>query len=272
MVYDQKKLREAQLSILDEIVRICSDYGLQYCLTWGTCLGAVRHKGYIPWDDDLDIAMPRKDFQRFIEIAVRNPSTDFFLDYYTTNPRYGHCFAKYCKSNTLFIEPNGIQQAIYVDIYVLDKVPGPDYSIQSKIPYLIHKIDALTTVRREGLKGRDSLTKIIYYLTRWIPVKWLFQWENKMMMKFEKSEASYYVDYGDFYYRMAEMTIPIFEFEPFAQIEFEGGKYNVPRNWDLFLKKAYGDYMTLPPVEKRVTHYPKYISFDTSKEDIELSK
>lgn len=272
MNYDRNKLREIQLSILDEIVNICSQFGLRYCLTWGTCLGAVRHKGFIPWDDDLDIAMPRADFQRFIDVSVQNPSSDFFLDYYTTNPRYGHCFAKYCKRNTLFIEPNGIEQAIYVDIYVLDKVPGPDYSKQCKIPYLIHKIDALTTVRREGLKGRDKQTKIIYYLTRWIPGKWLFRWENKLMMRFDSSEAEYYVDYGDFYYRMVEMTIPISEYQPFAQLEFEGKMYYVPRNWDLFLKKAYGDYMTLPPVDKRVTHYPKYISFDTSKETIEISK
>ena len=267
--YDQEKLRDVQLSILDEIVRICSINGLRYCLAYGTCLGAIRHQGYIPWDDDVDITMPRSDFQSFVEITKKENSQEFFLDYYLTNSRYGHCFAKYCKRNTLFIEPNGLEQSIYVDIFIQDKVPGPDYSKKSIIPSLIHKIDALTTVRREGLTGRDINTRVIYYLTWWIPVRWLFVLENKLMARYEKTDCSYYIDYGDSPYHMEERTIQICDFEPYEQALFEGKKYYIPRNWDLYLTKLYGDYMTLPPVEKRVTHYPQYISFDTTKDTSE---
>lgn len=271
MNYDQKKLREIQLSIMDEIVKICSNLGLRYCLVGGTCLGAVRHKGYIPWDDDIDIVMPRADFQTFINYTVDNPSEEYFLDYYTTNPTYGHCFAKYCKRNTLFIEPNGLKQAIYVDVYVQDKVPGPEYARDSKIPYLIHKIDALTTVRREGLVGRDFKTRCIYYLTKWIPVKWLFDWENKLMTRFEDTDASYYLNYGGIPCRMVIMTMPINEYEPYVQMPFENRMYNVPRNFDLYLRNAFGDdYMTLPPDEERVTHYPNCVCFDTSESGIDV--
>ena len=265
--YDQKRLRSVQISILDEIVRICDLHGLRYCLLAGTCLGAVRHKGYIPWDDDVDIVMPRADFQSFISITAKDDKSPFFLDYYTTNANYGHCFAKYCKKNTLFVEPNGLKQSIYVDIFVQDKVPGPEYPVKSPIPTLIHKIDALTTVRREGLEGRDSATRFIYYLTRWIPVQWLFKLETKLMMRFENTDAKYYLNYGGIPSHMVEMTIPITEIEPYSQLEFEGKLYNVPRNWDLYLKRAYGDYMTLPPENQRVTHYPKYICFDTEAEE-----
>ena len=263
----RNKLREVQISILDEIVRICEENGLRYCLTGGTCLGAIRHEGYIPWDDDIDIVMPRADFQSFIKITTEAGPGDFFLDYYMTNPRYGHCFAKYCRSNTLFIEPNGLKQAIYVDIYVQDKVPSPSYSEHSFIPKLIHKIDALTTVRREGLKGRDTLTKVIYYLTRWVPVKWLFVLENKLMMRFEDTDCKYYLNFGGSPYHMVEMTIPISDFEPYVQKMFEGKMYNVPKNWDLYLTRGYGDYMTLPPENQRVTHYPKYICFDIEADE-----
>lgn len=259
------KLRQVQLQILDEIVRICSTNNLRYCLTGGSCLGAVRHKGFIPWDDDLDVIMPRADFQRFIEIALSINNTSFFLDYFMTNKAYGRCFAKYCKKNTLFIEPNGLKQAIYIDIFVQDKVPGPEFTAKSKLPFIIHKLDALTTLRREGLVGRDFKTRIVYYATRWMPVKWFFKWETKLMTRFENTGAKYYLNYGS-PYNLVKETIPIDEFEPYAQLEFEGKLYNVPRNWDLYLRNIYGDYMVLPPEDKRVAHYPQFISFDTLKD------
>ena len=268
-VLTRNKLREVQVSILDEIFRICNENNLRCCLTGGTCLGAVRHKGFIPWDDDVDVIMPRSDYQKFISITSTNTGGDFFLDYYMTNPSYGRCFAKYCKKNTLFIEPNGLKQAIYVDIFVQDKVPGPSFTAHSKLPIIIHKLDAITTVRREGLVGRDLKTRIVYYLTRWIPVKWFFKWETKLMTRFENTDAKYYLNYGS-PYNLVKETIPISEFEPYSQLEFERKLYNVPRNWDLYLSNIYGDYMTLPPVEKRETHYPQFISFDTTKDDPEI--
>ena len=255
------------MQILDDFVRICEENELRYCLCGGTCIGAVRHKGFIPWDDDIDVKMPRKDFEKFVLITSQEEGTDFFLDYHSTNPFYGHNFAKYCKKNTTFIEPNGLQQAIYIDVFAQDKVPGPDFTAKSQIPTIIHKLDALLTVRREGLEGRDLKTRIIYYVTRWIPSKSIFKWEKKLMTHFENTDAKYYLNYGSRYDFVKE-TIPIIEFEPYTQLEFEGKMYNVPRNWDLYLSRIYGDYMTLPPVEKRVTHYPQYISFDTTKDDI----
>lgn len=259
----RSNLRKVQLEILDEIVRICKENNLRYCLTGGTCLGAVRHKGFIPWDDDIDIIMPRADYRKFLEITTAKDTGDFFLDYYMTNPTYGRCFAKYCKRNTLFIEPNGLQQSIYVDIFVQDKVPGPEFTAKSKLPTFIHKLDAITTVRREGLRGRDFKTRVIYYVTRWIPVKWIFLWETRLMTRFEHTNAAYYLNYGS-PYNLVKETIPISEFEPYTQLEFEGKMYNVPRNWHLYLSNIYGNYMTPPPIEKRVAHYPQYICFDVS--------
>ena len=260
-----KKLRLVQLQILDRIVQICQDYHLRYCLCAGTCLGAIRHKGYIPWDDDIDVMMPREDFTKFTEITSSENDPDFFLDYYITNPSYGRNFAKYCKKNTLFIEPNGLPQSIYVDVFIQDKVPGPEFVAKSFLPAFIHKLDAITTVRREGLKGRNNKTRIVFWLTKWIPIKRIFKWETRLMTRYEYSDAQYYINYGSAY-NLVKETIPICEVEPYEQKVFEGKLYNVPRNWDLYLSSIYGDYMTPPPIEKRMTHYPQYISFDTSKE------
>ena len=269
MVLDEitrNKLRQVQLQILDDFVRICQENELRYCLTGGTCLGAVRHKGFIPWDDDVDVIMPRADYTRFIEISLKENNPDFFLDYYMTNPSYGRCFAKYCRKNTLFIEPNGLKQSIYIDIFVQDKVPGPEFTSKSKLPIFIHKLDAVTTVRREGLNGRDFKTRLIFYATRWMPIVWFFKWETYLMTHFENTDAKYYINYGS-PYNLVKETILISEFEPYVQLEFEGKKYNVPRNWDLYLSNIYGDYMTLPPETKRVAHYPQLISFDADIND-----
>ena len=83
------------------------------------------------------------------------------------------------------------------------------------------------------------------------------------MTRFEATDSQYYLNYGSRYDLVRE-TIPIKEFEPYAQIEFEGKFYNVPRNWDLYLSRIYGDYMSLPPIDKRVTHYPQFISFNAT--------
>ena len=91
------------------------------------------------------------------------------------------------------------------------------------------------------------------------------------MTRFDNTDAKSYLNYGSRYSLINE-TIPIIEFEPYAQMEFEGKIYNVPRNWNLYLSRIYGDYMTLPPEEKRITHYPQFISFDTSKDAAKISK
>ena len=88
------KLHQSEIKILDEIVRICDKYNLQYFLIGGTLLGAVRHKGFIPWDDDLDIAMPRNDYEKFISISKNELKDDFILDDISTNEQYWQIFAK----------------------------------------------------------------------------------------------------------------------------------------------------------------------------------
>ena len=123
-----KKLQETQLEILDEIVRICEKYGLHYFLMFGTLIGAIRHKGFIPWDDDLDIGMPRDDYDKFMEVAKTELDERFYLQNSDTEPRYWLSFANVRKNNTLFDEaslakmPEDIHKGIFVDIFPLDYV------------------------------------------------------------------------------------------------------------------------------------------------------
>jgi len=119
-----KRLQNIEYEILQEIVRICEKNNLSYFLIGGTLLGAVRHKGFIPWDDDLDIAIPRKDYEKFLKICQTQLNSDYFLHCNKTDPDYWLPFAKVRKKNTLFDEKSitsiETHKGIYNDVFPLD--------------------------------------------------------------------------------------------------------------------------------------------------------
>lgn len=99
------ELRKEQIAILDEIVRICNDNGIKYFLDYGTLLGAVRHKGYIPWDDDIDIGMLRSDYEKFIKSYPSDKNNKYFVQTLETDPNYWHSYARIRKKNTFMKKP-----------------------------------------------------------------------------------------------------------------------------------------------------------------------
>lgn len=117
-------LHKVEIEILDEIDRICRKNNINYCLVGGTLLGAVRHGGFIPWDDDLDVAMPRNDYEKFIDVCKNELSDDFYLHSIETDKTYWLPFIKIRKKYTIFEEKNiaglGCKTGIYVDIFPLD--------------------------------------------------------------------------------------------------------------------------------------------------------
>ena len=125
------KLHGEILAIMDEIHRVCQIKNIKYYLIGGSMLGAVRHKGFIPWDDDLDIAMPREDFERFVEGATEWLSSGFSLEWITTNPNHVYLFAKITKKGTLFIDqPSTKQTGIFVDVFPLDSSPKYNFRVE----------------------------------------------------------------------------------------------------------------------------------------------
>lgn len=119
------KLHQDILTIMDEVDHICGENNLRYYLMCGSCLGAVRHNGFIPWDDDLDIAMPRTDFNRLLELISNKKvlGDNFYLRWVTTDKYYNHAFAKICLKGTKFQESEGLSAqnaGIFVDVFPLD--------------------------------------------------------------------------------------------------------------------------------------------------------
>lgn len=257
-----RRLQLTQQEILDEIVRICENNDIHYYLVGGTLLGAIRHKGFIPWDDDLDIAMPRCDYIKFCHLCQTKLSPSFFLHSTETDDNYWLPFAKIRKKGTVLNEENiknlDVEKGIYVDIFPFDQVPEEKMYLRTKII----KILINTIVFKRGIiLKRTAKQKIVDFLLTPFSIKQLSTWQQKLMQHNASKDYPYYINYGS-NYNPVKQTIPKDKYEPYKLAEFENKYYRIPNDADYVLRRIYADYMELPPVEKRVLrHKPDYIDF-----------
>jgi len=255
------KLHSLMQRSLDEIDRICEMLNLRYYLIGGTLLGAVRHKGFIPWDDDLDVAMPREDYNVFLRKAPQIICDEFFLQTRITDPCYGNMFSKLLVKNTVFdqsINANSHQKSgIFVDIFPLDR-GKPDPTDMKQF-----KINLAKTITSYLFQKRNQIKMGKLHALRIIPDKLLIGLEELLY----KGKGDYYINYGS-QYGIGKQTISITHYEPRTKLVFEGKQYSAPKDYNYILERIYGkDYMTLPPVEKRITHNPMRLSFNTNGPD-----
>ncbi|RDX01242.1 LicD family protein [Listeria kieliensis] len=264
-----ERLKQTELSILIEVAELCDKYKLKYYLMGGTLLGAVRHGGFIPWDDDIDIAMPRADFEAFQEIAARELPKSLFLHYGTTDPHYYLPIIKIKKNHTVFQEENISAKVrhsgIFIDIFPLDDVAkdhGAFFHIKGRI---IKHLKGLLFLKENAKTAAGNIgiaKKLMLGLARPISTKRVFSWLTGIMKYGQNEDAPYYVNYGSQYgYQKQTMLKEIYD--PAEVVQFEGYNFKAPKQTALFLKKIYGEnYMALPPVEKRITHKPTRIQFE----------
>lgn len=254
------KLHSEILDIMDEIDRVCGQNEIKYYLVGGTLLGAVRHKGFIPWDDDLDIAMPRKDFDHFIDICENALKPEFKLEWISNNDEYWLPFAKVIRKNTLFNQElyanEGKGFGIFVDIFPLDTTKEYSRKIEHR-SWWVRKIKAMLQINA-GLVETSSMKKII---CKSFPNKLLHQVMTYFMSKKDSPENRYYTNFGS-QYSPKKQTIECIYYGKGKRIKFEDREYMCPENENAVLKKIYGEkYMELPPVDKRTTHYPRSVKF-----------
>lgn len=253
-----KDLRTLQRSILDialEFRRICDKHGLKYFLIGGTLLGAVRHGGFIPWDDDMDVGMLREDYEKFLQVCPQELGEDFFLQTHGTDPSYAFCFAKIRLNGTTLAEDYAVHSeqhnGVYLDIFPYDDMPQG--KLQQKLHYLMYKCVKWAALGKtdyafvETKKRRfAACMKVLFFP---FSEDTLIRMLDRICTMHNREDAEYCVNMGGAYNyneftRKANLT-------ELTTLDFEGYGFLAPTNYRELLAQMYGDYMKLPPVEKR---------------------
>lgn len=270
----REKLKGKQLYLLKEFLNICRNNNLQYFLVGGSALGAVRHKGYIPWDDDIDVALPRHDYNKFIEIAQTQLGSSIFLQTFLTDKEYRNDFAKLRLEGTAFIESScrnlNIHHGIYMDIFPIDGYPdkksdikrmnfikrvvktyvGKDYCSYNNSPIIKKICRKCWLFVCSVLCGFQHTSNVLNHL-------------DKLYQRWDYNSCYEVVCHGGAWGELEHC--PKVQYGNGTSAQFEGIDVLIPELFDEYLEHKYPNYMQLPPPEKRVSHhYCDVIDVDNS--------
>ena len=267
-----KKVQKLQLMILKEIKRICEKYSIQYFLDAGTLLGAIRHEGFIPWDDDLDIGMERGEYEKFLLIADKELGESYFLQTQKSDRHYALPFAKVRLLGTKYVENKSrvslAHNELFVDIFPYDKMPA-NIKQQKKVGHQLKLFFHLSLIKSGYCvwNGEGLLKKIKFFPIRVVA---LFCRKEKLQLKFETKIKQYnqdeksqnvWIQDGISY---AYWHFPIEYVHNLTMHTFEGEMFPIPAEYEKWLTQIYGDYRKLPPENKR-GDYHQIIELDFGK-------
>ncbi len=265
------ELRAVEIEILDVIHQVCMDNGLKYSLAYGTLIGAVRHEGFIPWDDDIDIMMPREDYDRLLTIWKDAAPQEFILQDCYSSPDLVNNFAKVRKNHTTFLQfefekEKNYHKGVFVDIFPMDRVPQG--RLARRFQFLMCAINLL--YNRGYRSGNNGIMDVFERILLKAPKS---QYRKRQKWAERKATLWNYntqLPYFSFCTIGAcKVHYPADLFDELISLPFNGKKYYVVKKYDTCLQALYGNYRELPPEEERVwKHHPILVDFEHNYEEL----
>ena len=260
-------LQKKQLELLKEFIRVCDKHNLTYFLVGGSCLGAARHQGFIPWDDDIDVGMPREDFDKYVELQKEYEGTPYFIQTWKSDPHYTYNYAKLRDSNTTYIEnffyKHQINHGVWIDIFPID---GFAYKFDKPRERYAHLVSAIwrqsfisyfPQMRRKFSKGTwftDLFINLFAILTWPFDINhWRRKHTEKLLTKVPFKDAEVAGNMCGINKKKEAMDKAIYL--ETTKLPFEDIEVCVPKEYDRYLTLLYNDWRKLPPKEKQVGHH-----------------
>lgn len=253
------ELQRVEFEMLKELVHICDELGLTYYLVCGSALGAVKYKGFIPWDDDLDVALPRKDYEVFIKKAQAMLPDHIFLQNYETDPYFPYIFSKLRNCNTTFIEKSCqnilMNHGVYIDVFPLDGYPSDKFESQifeRKKRKLTLKINSAFCLQGISLKA-----KLFYAFERILGMhkktgKYI-SLLSKMYSEYPTVGSKLICNHGNWQGSLEYAATD--QYGKGVIAEFEGLNVRIPEKFDEYLTQKYGDWRVDPPESEQTGHH-----------------
>lgn len=274
-----KRVQQAEMSIFKDFIKVCEENNLSYFGFSGTGIGALRHGGFIPWDDDIDVALLREDYEKLLQIFKRDYADKYIVVNAKEFSGYPLMTTRITLKDSLFIEhplkhvkcPLGI----FLDVYAFDNAPSneKEYKKQANITWILSKLLILKhipfpTLPIKGFKAKlaHCVTAVVWFFLNlfFIPHKWLFNACEKSSRKNNGQDTGVYAYFsGSDRYKNYFTREDLF---PLRKEKFEDITINLPNNIEKSLSSLYGDFMKLPPVEKRKNHFPHTLKFPNENE------
>lgn len=264
---ESDEIKERLFQILSDFADYCDANGLRYYLCYGTLLGAVRHHGFIPWDDDIDVMMPRPDFDKLAELNLKGMKPNYVLEGYALK----NSLWPFCKIlDTLTCVENEFRKGdkhLWIDIFPMDGLPD-DKETSDRILTRTHKLrdyyKYYGAIIGKGKSTFRTYAKIpVILIGRWGGLKLLTQYMDRLARRYPFDDSEYV---GEIAWSLGTFErMKKSEYLPMTDVEFCGKHFHAPACWDQYLTSIYGDYMTPPEESARTTH--EYTAYETGETD-----